>query len=101
MSFNDENKNGKKTVSILEASVTDLSDSVIQLQNEFKEEKQKMNNIIIGVLFAAVLIFITIGVEIMIFHTRTDNKQNPVINQYFQEEKQAENLIKDFELINQ
>ncbi len=51
-------------------SIETISREVIALKQELQHQRGENKNIILAVVVAALLVFITIGVEIVIFHTR-------------------------------
>lgn len=61
-------------VPVEQASFVSLAKEVKLLKHELKQEmrdqRSESRNVILAVVVAALLVFITVGVEMMIFHTR-------------------------------
>lgn len=58
------------TLDRVSASIEVISREVITLKQELQDQRNENNNVIMAVVIAALLVFITIGVEIILFHTR-------------------------------
>ncbi|MBI5793941.1 hypothetical protein HZA87_02535 [Candidatus Uhrbacteria bacterium] len=62
--------NLQPSVDTEQASFESLSRDLITLKEEFQHQRNESRGIILGVVVAALFVFITIGVEVIIFHTR-------------------------------
>ncbi|MFA4845038.1 MAG: hypothetical protein WC654_00565 [Patescibacteria group bacterium] len=62
--------NQQPTVNVEQASLDSLSSELATLKDDMKHQRDESRNIIQAVVVAALLIFVTIGVEVIIFHTR-------------------------------
>ena len=57
-------------VPVEQTSFVSLGNEVTVLKQEMRDHRSDSRNIIVTVVVAAIFVFMTIGVEIMIFHTR-------------------------------
>lgn len=79
MEFNTLNQNKTPVtnpdpdITIVQAQITDLSEKLEKIEETVKERRSESKNIIIGVVLAALFVFIVLAIEIIIFHTQYSN----------------------------
>jgi hypothetical protein len=60
----------ESSIDIERATIRSLARGVVKLEADLREIRDESRQIVHAVLVAAVLVFVTIGVEIMLFHTK-------------------------------
>jgi hypothetical protein len=77
---------GKKPdVSLEDATTASLSKEIIELRNELADQQKENRNFIKWIIGGVVVIVAVVGIEVMLFHTRSDADVINLQNQYFQQ----------------
>lgn len=81
-----------------QATIASLSKDIIELRKGLTDQQKENKNFIFWVVGGVVAILAVVAIEIIIFHTRTDNDYLDLQNQYFQEIKELQKNNSDTEL---
>ncbi len=66
----DQDANQQLLTPVEQVSIESLYREVTALEKDVREQRNDSRNIIYAVIVAVLFVFLTVGVEVMLFHTR-------------------------------
>ena len=87
----------KPTVTAIEAGLKGLGEEVEKVKQRVDRNEDRNSNIIISVVIALAFIIVTVAVEVILFHTRSNTEIKDFQKEYYENIAKKESLIKEQE----